>query len=521
MDEDRAWLRRSIDAVRQKLDNATSTRDGHQLDTPEWKHWDERVKKLEAEKTKYEDRFDRAQLQAPGAHAAPQQDAILQRLQAMTLADIRTELQKHQPKTLPAANTDSIRAFVTRPLEFAFWHPFYESVSFYDARDDRRPRIRAPNELAIHLLEIKYLKLPESDSSEDSWHHIHDYFFRDVFVEIISLFVRPVNHNRNRIDPKTSQTNTRPDAIIKVGGFVVLRGEEKSGDNSIDTADQELVDKMKEWSVFLYGRMPYIFAYTTRAEHVRLHFITQPRQARLIGDYDLNSTSSRYELTEAVVRMALLVPQLIDLVPQVLKEANIYCEQTISRQDDKCTLKFSNFNVLKTWTQPTTPATMIAYTELAKLSSKQNRPRGLICAMVKNKNKGAFAVRMTPLGFTLPSWTQLTDDQLLIAIRDVITGLNTWHDHGFCHGDVRPPNIVCLNAELSEWALIDFDYSYKPTDMATIDWNHPCVGETLSFASDWKQVAALIGPREKWQQLNEVLKRHTKPRFDVARVRLD
>eukprot|EP00301_Raphidiophrys_heterophryoidea_P008618 c13163_g4_i1.p1 GENE.c13163_g4_i1~~c13163_g4_i1.p1 ORF type:complete len:602 (-),score=117.76 c13163_g4_i1:473-2224(-) len=448
------------------------------------------------------------------------QDALLQRVQAMTLTDITTELKKYQ-KVLPESDPKAMRAHVTRPLDFVFCHPKLGDIIFSNVLQNQ-PRIRVPEELFPHLLEIKKLKFPDSGSSEDSWHHIHDFFFRDVLVEIIELFVTPVFHDRNRTDPRTSKSNFRPDVIIKADGFVVLRGEEKSDNCPIDDADREIVEKMRDWSAFLYGRMPYIFAYTTRAEHVRLHFITQSRQPQVIRDYNLKSSTSRFELVEAVIQIGLMVPQLIERVPKILREAHIYSEQTISRQEGQCSLKFSNSNVLKTWTQLSTCATRTAYAQLATLSSRQNRPRGLICAKVENKEGYTLAVRMMPLGFTLASWERLTDDQMLIAIRDVVAGLNTWHWLGFCHGDVRPLNIVCLNVELSEWALIDFDYSHKVTDKATIDWNHPCCGEVLSFVSDWKQVAALIGPHhQKLQNLKEMLGKHTKPEFDVARVKFD
>eukprot|EP00301_Raphidiophrys_heterophryoidea_P008614 c13163_g2_i3.p1 GENE.c13163_g2_i3~~c13163_g2_i3.p1 ORF type:complete len:376 (-),score=55.50 c13163_g2_i3:115-1242(-) len=342
-------------------------------------------------------------------------------------------------------------------------------------------------------------------------------------LQIVSLFSRDVFHHRNRNDPQTSTSSARPDVIIKYDRFVVLRGEEKSSENRIEQADKEIVGKMRQWSRILYGDMPYIFAYTTRAEHARLHFINPSRQSSAIGDYDLKNQEQRFAFTEAVIRIALLMPRLIETVPDVLRTALVFVEQTLSRQEGQCSLRFSDASVQKTWTELPTDATAAAYKELAKLSSGRNRPRGLIAAkMIKNTNERcALAVRMTPLGFVLTSWTEITPEQLLMGIGDVVTGLNTWHSQGFCHGDVRPTNIVCLELNLSEWALIDFDLSHRADDKITIHWHHPCSGQILGYGSDWKQVAELIGVHPKCQGLKKALQEHTQAVFDGARVKFD
>eukprot|EP00301_Raphidiophrys_heterophryoidea_P000982 c10488_g1_i2.p1 GENE.c10488_g1_i2~~c10488_g1_i2.p1 ORF type:complete len:484 (+),score=79.29 c10488_g1_i2:74-1453(+) len=432
------------------------------------------------------------------------------------------------PTTLPEKS--AVAAYLRVPLDF---YVVAGNLRFPEDAPNTLTRISVPQNVVHALGQISSaeLVLPEPGSSEDSYHHYYDMFFRSVFWMLVRSFGIEVSYERNRVDSLTSVMNTRPDVLVKCRNIVVLRGEEKSRLNPITDAEAELTSKIKRWSSLRYGYMPYIFVFATSGEYLQIHLIDKSRVLFNICKFNLCSLSERISLANTVIRMALLIPLMLRHVPEILFHATFYQEETIWRQNDKCKLTFSDCNVSKIWFDNVpTVSTKAAYEALEKLSEDRNRPRGLIHAkIIQNRDEktrsgkkqmSELAVEMFPLGFILSLWRGvLTQPQLESAIRDIVAGLNTWHSQGFCHGDVRFPNIICLGVDLSEWALIDFDHSCKAEDKARIEWRHPCIGDLLCYASDWIQVASLIEdtfPSElRYFDLLAALRKHSEPTFDI------
>lgn len=85
-----------------------------------------------------------------------------------------------------------------------------------------------------------------------------------------------------------------------------------------------------------------------------------------------------------------------------------------------------------------------------------------------------------------------TDKEAREWLHCMMTALKHWHGLNYCHGDIRWPNIIHVQTQVNHyWVLIDVDESYHP-NIQTIDWEHPCRTQVLTFQHDLYQLGCLL-----------------------------
>jgi len=311
--------------------------------------------------------------------------------------------------------------------------------------------------------------------------------------------------------------NLKPDFLVIVNGKALFFGEEKKSEKDLDTAEQELTDKL-HWSPFTLGdKLPYILGYATGGTRVRLSALTNNGIRHAISDVlDITQAEHRFWLTRAIVNIIRLLPRLSELVPA----ETIPIGRTVQRLNG-VQLIFSAQSLVKVVPKEDRH---IDFPHLQEFYSTilPQLPHSIRCDLINSSWNDGAKLHLSPIGKAVRD--PEPDMRVVVeALRCVLVALDKLHDLGWCHRDVRWKNI--LQVEDGTFMLIDFEYAAMEGRRITWSNNHlpPEVKRDQNMAwgksQDMWQVGRLLlgvlGQRDDFSQLHMLLSRED-PAFRMS-----
>ncbi|TMW59085.1 hypothetical protein Poli38472_007230 [Pythium oligandrum] len=272
-----------------------------------------------------------------------------------------------------------------------------------------------------------------------------------------------------------------------------MRGKEKNAMNKQSEAFSELTSKMTGWNPLLYGNLPYILGYATSAAAFRLVAIEEGNgQCRATTILELDILQHTAEALKVFYNLGMLYHKMAtlshlacacDLRPfladvrgkRTLVLLDKVIERTIKRSDCEDTNDFERL--------------IRIYRKLEGLKNVKSDVTHLqTVELLEVKWDKQLVVELSPIGYV----RHPKDNEVSQWLEHMLTALKHWHALGYCHGDLRWGNMVCVPGHRSEyWVLIDMDESREP-DTKVIDWNHTFRGDTLRFQHDLYQLGKLL-----------------------------
>ncbi|EGZ05536.1 hypothetical protein PHYSODRAFT_533672 [Phytophthora sojae] len=288
--------------------------------------------------------------------------------------------------------------------------------------------------------------------------------------------------------------NLRPDVIVHLQGLVVLRGEEADTRVWLGTPRARLATKMREWSRMFYGDLPYTLGYVTSGDWLGIVVVGEDLYAGLV----LQIRSIRRLVADAI-KVFYNLPFLLERMITVSKFRRLtQLTPYTPVEGEKCTIELVDGAIERTIERrqceddEAFERLVCIYKTLQDLGNSNDTERTHLQTVesLELHTEYKLVVRLTPLG----SCREPVDVK---GVREWVTGMLTalsfWHGCNYCHGDVCWRNIVHVpdGTNSGRWVLIDMDESRRP-ETTTIEWNHPCEGEQLTFRHDLLQLGKLF-----------------------------
>eukprot|EP00298_Acanthocystis_sp_HF-20_P015031 c21000_g1_i5.p1 GENE.c21000_g1_i5~~c21000_g1_i5.p1 ORF type:complete len:524 (+),score=53.68 c21000_g1_i5:58-1629(+) len=396
------------------------------------------------------------------------------------------------PPALPQ-NLQSLETFVNTPFPYHFQGRNLNYIPQLLNDVNAQKQLAISGGIIAILNFLATLTLP-GEVTKETWAatyygNVFGNFVQQIFVEMKLDY----KWEKNKSSTTTNGTK-RPDYIGQFGnGMVFLRGEEKPN-GAITIPKDEIKSKMKDWSPHIYGFLPYVFGYAAAGKFVQIYAIHPIKEVQPITEvFDLGNALQFSNLLQCIFRIACLAPLMQEQFPPGTKSYAFHAP--ISRQNNKVVLKFDENQVDKFYNPPLATESLKAKYEDLKHLNCPNIPKITLVTVTND----VLQVRSEPVGLVaFPA----TKQQLREAILSIVIALQALHQNGYCHGDIRWPNVVLLGKKIGngfdfhQWALIDFDTAAK-NNTVPITWeSHPyCNNQNpilLTFAADWYQVGELL-----------------------------
>jgi len=368
-------------------------------------------------------------------------------------------------------------------LQIPLLPPRHDSVTRYFfeqgmGRFTGRFRLTQTEDFSMaHSLESLPTMQFQIGNGESTLHYFVDLFMRQFFEVIIASTTLKVRMDRNTTDSsRTTEEKKRPDFLCYINNFLLLRGEEKKDSSGYADAVHELSEKLKSWNTVIFGRLNYIFGYVLAGEIFRLFAIGPGGKIEEISNMlDLQKRSDRFDLFFLLVNLARVIKTILYRIP--ITSHPLY--QPI-RSSDGCTIEIRENVVVKRFS-----VSNMVYDKRFEFL------KGLYVALSQNsvscvpKVKDIRKTRdQTEFGRII-ELTILTHgckimpknlDELLIALKCVLSALDGVHTLKYAHQDIRWPNILYVSD--SYWILIDFE--------------NACFGKNALYERDIRSVGQLI-----------------------------
>ena len=331
-------------------------------------------------------------------------------------------------------------------------------------------------ETIINGITVKCNKAPLPDASENLWQSYYDIFlgFTESICDGYGLQVQP---KRNQVHhPSTTRRNLRPDYILCQNELLLLRGEEKSSGCSIDTPLTELTKKMHQWNPMFYGELPFILGYATSGAWISIVAIDQQ-----LVRHEILVNISIFINQASVLKFFYNAAFFFEIMVNKSNRQGVtrFLPYT-SLTDGNRTMELVDAGFKRTFKKEPKPEDfdrLLQIYQNLKTITRQNSQERTCLQIVSDLSvkNSMFKLLLTPLGMERKP---LNSQEVEKCLHCILIALKYWHRSGYCHGDIRWPNIVYVQRDPGYWMLIDMDESY-PNDTKVIDWNHQRTGDKL------------------------------------------
>jgi hypothetical protein len=324
-------------------------------------------------------------------------------------------------------------------------------------------------DLDANLMNLALMKVKlDEEYGEQTLHFYLDSLIKEVLQKLLYFSNLSIYSSRNVKDASnTTEPSLRPDFLFYVNQFLILRGEEKKKRGELNVAKNELIDKLRKWSVHTFGYLNYIFGYACAGEALTFCSIFRTGKISDISRiYDLESVVDRFEIVICVINLARLFKTVAHRIPS----GSVMLYRPIHRLNG-CIIEIRDDYIMKK-----IPFTLQEYREkfdyletIYRLLSVQSVPHVPELLEIKESLKKRGDIRyielkLRPCGLEIiPQSLQL----LLFALNSVILALESIHKLGYVHRDIRWPNIIYVSDK--DWRLIDFENSSLANDQLIAD----------------------------------------------------
>lgn len=291
----------------------------------------------------------------------------------------------------------------------------------------------------------------------------------DPLLEPISTWVSErygtgIKRKRNCVESSLTVDRKRPDLIWLVEGTLLFKGEDKTSDSAMDDALQDLLCKMKYWSSNYHGEVEYLLCYAAAGSIMQFCALKRgdtERVHKLGNSCNLKTHAG----VLSCLRYAIITSSIVCLQRKQLSNTFTPLGFTSSR-DNGTTIAFFDGYVVKSVDCSATPMSDDQVDALAQLyaSTQSNDhvvhalsgPRKTACT--KAHANGVYSVELQPLGQEAVR-ERLDADRLCSALRCILSGLQSMHNAGYGHGDLRWPNVIVTARD--HFVLIDLESAVK------------------------------------------------------------
>jgi hypothetical protein len=254
----------------------------------------------------------------------------------------------------------------------------------------------------------------------------------------------------------------RPDFCLNYDEQTVFLGEEKMAGN-MEAAIDDVRTKMVWTRAQLGDDLPYLLAYAAAGTKIQLLMVMPDGEVATIFDneLDLQIFDDRLFIVRAVVNIARLLPAMAECVPS--------SKRTVFKQErpNGVTVGISGVHFLKTvdLTNAEAKKHMNAQTltrlHREVLSPGHGLPHTVDVISVSVPSPADLKLRLE-LGLADVPFTAEGPKDLAVAqraLRHVLLALHALHGRGWCHRDVRWPNVLQRRDGGGECILIDFEFA--------------------------------------------------------------
>ena len=283
--------------------------------------------------------------------------------------------------------------------------------------------------------------------SEDMVHSLVDNCLLHPLKAILELASVPgVSLSRNQVVPLGQSSHTagsRPDVYMWSNDFLLLVGEEKKSGTDLSEARSDLKTKLDGWSPILMGETSFLIGFGVAGPTLCFYaYNDKVAPIAITQEFNLASMEGRFALVPVLFQLARLLRYQRSLAPAT----SLSLMKAIER--DRTTITFHMTYV------------EVAYKDgqaIQELLEKLNTHRVESLIWPKTVRRGDRGLRadFQPVG-RIPM--KPTDhDGVNALLRCLLTALDGLHRLGWCHNDIRWPNVISHPTELNLWILIDLD----------------------------------------------------------------
>jgi hypothetical protein len=275
---------------------------------------------------------------------------------------------------------------------------------------------------------------------------------------------------------KTSNSSTgkdRPDSRFTVADFDVIRGESKASAGGLPAAHGELREKMRTWSAAYYGDAPGILGIAAGGLCFKAWYLARDGADTLLLAGTFNTAASAVKLCRIAIA------------------ATVYVHVRDKDEGWRITSQNISYNLA-----PETPFIIKFYTnmppDLDSFYADTASINGLEHQQVLLLGRTVFLV---PLGCSRrPHASEVRD-----AMRQIAATVSAVHDKGWCHRDLRWPNIVLdVTPKQRQWTVIDCEFAAKigtePTNSVRQKFADPMTDNTANVCvySDYWMLGSML-----------------------------
>jgi hypothetical protein len=339
-------------------------------------------------------------------------------------------------------------------------------------------------ELVYELFKLDFSSRPDGESG---LHFQNDYFVR-LFCAVLGVAL-PDACLRDKHDASSSK-RLRLDEVVYFIRCAVLRIEEKNTGSEIGTASDELSHKMLQWSPALYKRIPFVLGLAIANVTCRvLRMQPGPDGKSIVTSDVLNGETLNFQRIEDRWRLVTILLNFAHLL-----RANA----AVFDSERACSLRLGGWFRRH---QPGEPRNNLLLTDEFVLKRHAVEQPLLAqfykdCAGVENLERLVGARNLTdfevaPIG--VPT-RHLDETESLRAVLTIARVLESIHARGWCHNDVRWPNVL-FDLDAGRHFLIDCEFArriggeWPAVELQVCD---PVRGVAVERSSDMYMLGKLI-----------------------------
>ena len=286
--------------------------------------------------------------------------------------------------------------------------------------------------------------------SEDMVHGMVDSCLLHPLKAILEFASVPgVSFSRNQVAPVGRSSHTagsRPDVYLWADTFLLLVGEEKKSGTDLYKATEDLEAKLDGWSPILMGETSFLLGFGVCGPTLCFYaYNDKVSPFAITPEFNLASQEGRFTLVPVLFQLAGLLRYQRSLAPP----HPVALLKPIARQGGRVTITFHMTYVEVEYT---------ADQEIHDLlvSLRRHPVESLIWPKtVRRSDCGRLRAEFQPVGLIAKKPTD--EDGVNALLRCLLTALDGLHRLGWCHNDIRWPNVISHPTEPNRWILIDLD----------------------------------------------------------------